>query len=203
MLRQIDFFDPLRDLSAFVASCRSRAYTGIGSRETPDDVCLLMTAIAKRLEAEGLILRSGGAKRADEAFDTGTSHSEIFIPWPNFAERCGRRAPLLRGPNVFVSSRLTTTAYNMAARNHPKFCNLSEGKQKLHARSSYQVMGKKCDDPSAFVLCWTPDGSIGKTTSKTGGTGQAIRIAYAYGVPVFNLRRDDHREAWERFVELR
>jgi hypothetical protein len=203
MNQQIDFLDPLRDLPAFVASCRGRAYTGIGSRETPDDVCLLMTAIAKRLETEGLVLRSGAAKKADEAFDTGTSRSEIFIPWPNFAERCGRRSPLLPGPNVFISSRLTTTAYNMAARNHPKFYNLSEGKQRLHARSSYQVMGKTCADPSAFVLCWTPDGSTSKTYSRTGGTGQAIRIAYAHGIPIFNLQRDDHREAWEAFVESR
>lgn len=196
MPRQIDFFDPLRDLRAFIASCEGRAYAGIGSRETPDDICLLMTAIAKRLEAEGLMLRSGGAKGADDAFEEGADNiKRIFLPWEGFNGRASGRN--------FTVVPFVGTAHRIASEHHPAWWCLSEGSMKLLIRNTPQVLGAACNDPSAFVLCWTPDGSIGKTTSKTGGTGQAIRIAYAYGVPVFNLRRDDHREAWERFVELR
>jgi hypothetical protein len=203
MNRQIDFFDPLRDLSKFVASCESRTYAGIGSRETPNDVLDLMRRYAKRLEFLGFLLRSGGAARADEAFDTSTTRSEIFLPWPRFDSFGKRKTKLPKGPEIVVYDSATDAARSMAARHHPKWHDLSEFVKALHARNTHQILGRSLKDPSAFVLCWTPDGSTGKTTSKTGGTGQAIRIARAHGIPVFNLQRDDHRAAWERFVGLR
>ena len=64
----------------------------------------------------------------------------------------------------------------------------------------YQILGMGCKSPSAMVVCWTPDGSTGITTARTGGTGQALRIAFAHGVPIFNLQRRDHREAWEEVI---
>ena len=39
-----------------------------------------------------------------------------------------------------------------------------------------------------------------ETSSATGGTGQAIRIADANHVPVFNMKRDDPRAEWEAFA---
>ena len=35
--------------------------------------------------------------------------------------------------------------------------------------------------PSNFVVCYTPDGKA------SGGTGQAIRIAEYYNIPIYNL----------------
>jgi predicted Rossmann fold nucleotide-binding protein DprA/Smf involved in DNA uptake len=43
-------------------------YTGVGSRKTPPDVLSLMTRIATHLDSLGKILRSGGAKGADDLF---------------------------------------------------------------------------------------------------------------------------------------
>lgn len=53
------------------------------------------------------------------------------------------------------------------------------------------------NEPAAFVLCWTPDGAERETTRDTGGTGQAIRIAVASGVPVVNMARPGWRERLE------
>lgn len=50
------------------------------------------------------------------------------------------------------------------------------------SRNVYQVLGPNLDDPVEFIICWTKDGKA------SGGTGQAIRIANDYGVPVFNLK---------------
>lgn len=196
MTCQIDIFDPIRDLTTFLASCQSKTYAGIGSRETPDDVLRLMTRCAKRIEARhAMVLRSGGAEGADAAFERGTiGPKQIFLPWNGFNGRTIQRG--LLGVNE-------KKAYEIAAKHHPAWNRISDTAKKLMARNTHQVLGATCVDPSAFVLCWTPDGSIGKTTAKTGGTGQAIRIAHAHGIPVFNLRRDDHREAWERFVGMR
>ena len=65
-------------------------YTGIGSRETPSFVLELMEEFAKNLEQRDYILRSGGAKGADQAFSRGagdTDFKDIYVPWPKFAPK--------------------------------------------------------------------------------------------------------------------
>lgn len=51
---------------------------------------------------------------------------------------------------------------------------------KLQARNSYQILGLDLNTPSNFVICWTKNGK------GSGGTGQAIRIARAYNIPIFD-----------------
>lgn len=69
-------------------------YTGIGSRETPQDVLDYMTYLGETL-APYYILRSGKAQGADEAFQLGVEkkqkqegfkhvHAQIFTPWKSF-----------------------------------------------------------------------------------------------------------------------
>ena len=66
---------------------------------------------------------------------------------------------------------------------------LKQGGKKLQARNSHQVLGDSLRDPVAFVVCWTTDGAetLKETGRHTGGTGQAIRLADACNIPVFNL----------------
>ena len=49
----------------------TKYFAGIGSRETPQDILKLMTKSAYRLEQLGYVLRSGGARGADKAFELG------------------------------------------------------------------------------------------------------------------------------------
>jgi predicted Rossmann fold nucleotide-binding protein DprA/Smf involved in DNA uptake len=49
-------------------------YAGIGSRETPKEICNKMTEIASLLEKQDFVLRSGGANGADSAFEKGHYH---------------------------------------------------------------------------------------------------------------------------------
>ena len=165
-------------------------YAGIGSRRTPVDVLDLMTRIAKRLDGWGWTLRSGGADGADDAFNNGAlQRPEIYLPWRNFRGIIGARLP-----------QPTAEAMTIAAQHHPNWKNVYKAARSLFARNVHQVLGADCATPSAFVICWTPDGSTGETTSRTGGTGQAIRIAGAHRIPIFNLARQDHREAWEEAI---
>jgi len=136
-------------------------YAGIGSRETPPSVCHRMTRIAEMLYADGWWLSSGGAKRADQAFEAGAGeHKEIYRP---------RHA--------------TPDAYALAERYHPAWDRCSPVARALHARNGLIMLGPKLDSPVNFVVCWTSDGKA------SGGTGQALRIAAdpAYAIPVFNL----------------
>lgn len=147
-------------------------YAGVGSRETPPEVLEIMRKAAGRLSARGLILRSGGARGADKAFESGVpadGAKEIYLPWPRYE----LHSSLLYQPPA--------QAFEVAAAYHPGWDRLSEGGRKLMARNAQQVLGAALDRPARFVLCWTKDGG------PSGGTGQAIRIAAGHGIPVFNL----------------
>jgi len=62
------------------------------------------------------------------------------------------------------------------------------------ARNSYQVLGPDLATPVDFVWCWTPHGAV------IGGTGQALRIAAAYEIPVFNLATDKDYSGLETWL---
>lgn len=154
-----------------------KCYAGIGSRRTPDDVLLTMVELAERLALMGWTLRSGHAPGADRAFEDGAGRlAEVFLPWPSFENS----EPL--DADVIVD-RPTSAAMNLAPQFHPAWDRLGQGARKLMARNVHQVLGRDCrvEDRSSFVLCWTPQ-ALGR-----GGTGQAIRMARHYGVPVFDL----------------
>lgn len=46
-------------------------YAGIGSRETPENICKFMTTCATFLADNDYVLRSGAAIGADAAFEVG------------------------------------------------------------------------------------------------------------------------------------
>lgn len=110
------------------------------------------------------------------------------------------RGAKLPRPRANGLQRPSERAYDIAADHHPAWQNCGENARELHARNVHQVLGADCSTPSKFAICWTPDGAQTDTTKATGGTGQAIRIAVAYGVPVFNLARADTLERLKAFV---
>lgn len=149
-------------------------YAGIGSRETPESILNLMKQMGAHLAKIGVVLRSGGAEGADQAFEEGCDSvnglKEIYLPWKNFQNS---HSKLIVGPPG-------TKAYEIAEEYHPYWANLSDGVKKLQARNSHQVLGEDLATLSNFVICYTAKGK-GK-----GGTGQAIRIAKAHNIPIFD-----------------
>ena len=125
-------------------------------------------------------MRSGGAGGADQSFERGVDKAngkkEIFLPWRNFE---GSDSKLI------VSDE---RAFEIAKRFHPYWHNLKQGAQKLQSRNSHQVLGWDLNTPSKFVICWTEKGK-GK-----GGTGQSLRIATEYKIPIFDAGRFDSIE---------
>ena len=164
-----------------------KAYTGIGSRETPDDILELMRWFANNLYFKGYTLRSGGAPGADQAFEFGLAgadqnrsliqeRSEIYLPWGTF-EKDNRSwlKPKLEKPQ--------SDAYHYAAKYHPGWKFLTPGAMTFHARNIHQVFGPDVNNPiySDFIICWTKNAKGG------GGTGQALRAAKGVEVPVYDL----------------
>lgn len=158
-------------------------YAGIGSRETPNNILEEMRIIGYGLAKKyDWILRSGHAPGADSAFELGCDQAhgtkEIYLPWNKFNNA---------KEGIVVTPYAESTA--LAKKFHPAWNRLDQWGQKLMIRNGYQVFGSKLDTPVDFVICWTKDGKA------SGGTGQAIRMAEAYGIPVLNLRNVDFKQA--------
>lgn len=153
-------------------------YAGIGSRETPNEICALMTILGEAL-AERYVLRSGHAVGADIAFEVGCDRAKgEKLIWTG-------------------NSEVSQAALDLAKRVHPSeaFDEFSLFVKTLHARNGYQVLNEDLCSPVEMVICWTPDGCIEhkRRTRRTGGTGQAISVASLNGVRIFNIQREAHR----------
>lgn len=168
-----------------------RIYTGIGSRNTPAETLDKFTRLAHQLEADGWILRSGGADGADSAFDAGVEGAarEIFLPWYGFNGKTG----------IVADRTAWDKAEQLASQVHPAWAYLKPPVRKLHARNCFQILGLDLSTPAELVLCWTPDGAQTEKqrSPKTGGTGTAIALADRHGVPVINFF---HLDAEERLA---
>lgn len=149
-----------------------KPYAGVGARNTPDYILRLMESVSKKLAEDGFVLRSGAAAGADTAFEAGckkvNGKSEIFLPWRNFN-------------NSDSSLVVKKEAFKIAETVHPNWNALSDGARKLQARNSHQLLGYDLNHKSLFVICWTKEAKI------IGGTGQAIRLAKKFNIPVFNM----------------
>lgn len=156
-------------------SSRSKVYTGIGSRITPADVTAKMRKIAEFLRDNHWKLRSGGADGADAAFEKGAEpHMEIYLPWKRFNGR-PMEAPYYHKFEKFSQAMM------IAADIHEAWHLCDQAARKLHARNVIQILGPNLDEPSKFVICWTPDGRI------KGGTRTALILADRNNIPIFNL----------------
>lgn len=155
-------------------------YAGIGSRETPSDILVFMTEIARYLEVQGYTLRSGGCVGPDQAFASGVSTYELYVPW--------------NGYNGLQGHTPTSEGLNLAAAVHPNWAGCSRGAKLMHGRNSHIVMGPNLDSLVKFVVCWTKNGRA------MGGTGQGIRMAEECGVPVHNLKNNEHYVYWKELL---
>ena len=162
---------------------KTKIYAGVGSRETDKATLSYMKDMAGRLEANGFKLLSGGADGADKAFESGTKNSQVFL-----AEDIAS--------NRFGNAQQALTIAEQYYHTPRKWSGLSPRVKQLMARNCYEVLGEDLNSPVDFVLCksklWN-----GKPS---GGTSQAIRIAEAYGIPVFNLAYDGERQKFEQWV---
>ena len=151
----------------------SMRYAGIGARETPKNFLDQMTDIASKLEVEGYILRSGGAKGADTAFEKGHT----------------------RPSEIFYKEDATGQTRAIAKEMHPAPERLTGYGLDLQARNTNQLFGKNLDTPVDFVLTWTPGGQA------VGGTGQALRMAAPKGIPIINMAKPGWRAELQKVVE--
>lgn len=156
-------------------------YTGIGARETPAPLLALMEKVGAFLAAEGYLLRSGGAEGASAAFEKGCDAAKgkknIFLPWRGF-----------NGNNSNMYN-VTEKALSLAKNFNPAWVTLNDSAKKLQGRYAHAQLGDGLNRPSDFILCYTKEGK------KKGGTGQALKVADQYSIPVFDLGEFEYDHA--------
>lgn len=170
-------------------------YAGIGARATPPEMLNLMSRIANKLEGMGYILRSGGAAGADTAFERGVinaANRQIYLPGAQFNSR-------MAGAGGYINAAQLPSwqqALETVSQFHPAPERLSNFARALMARNAMQVLGGNLQEPAKMVVAWTPGGQI------TGGTGQALRMAQAYGIPIRNLGNSETLANVKKFLNI-
>lgn len=149
-------------------------YTGVGSRETPENILKLMTGVAKKLNEYDYVLRSGGAKGADCAFEIGADKCDIY----SVNEK---HKPISKKPNIIPNLEEYRDLAKICCLHYNKITN--QYAKDLHTRNICQVIGHNINEiiKSDFLLCYTKFGDY------VGGTTTAIRCAEHFDVPIFNF----------------
>jgi len=166
-----------------------RYYTGVGSRNTPDSICCLISKLALFMENKGFILRSGCAAGADTAFYKGLkdkSKCEIYLPWKGFNG----------SDSLFIDPSVRALKIAERTLDNSHWNTLTSAGRKLHARNVHQVLGPNCDSPSELLVCWTKDGR------DIGGTATAIKVARNHNIRVYNLGKEATRAYFENLINL-
>ncbi len=105
---------------------------------------------------------------------------------------------LEKAREILIEKNIYTVTPRFVSANKQQRQHLDPREFKIahaHYLCVFQILQEKLIDPVKMVICWTPDGAVGKkeyTAGVTGLTGIAIKLAEAYDIPVFNLQRNDH-----------
>lgn len=171
--------------------------TGVGSRETPEWAQAWLRQVIRSYAARGYGIRTGDADKADEA--TREAAKAAGAPLRVYAvskQACedtlcfNRRPPLVQ-----------REALDLVMELHPSGKWLKPFHRLLHARNALQVRGDALDEPAERVVLWASRSEFddeGRLKNVAGGTGQAVRVAYKFGIPSFNLDLPEHRAQLER-----
>lgn len=161
-------------------------YAGVGSRACNATELGLIQKISQHVANRNWLLRSGGAKGADSAFEWGCQqalgHKEIFIPCSPFN---GRQSGDMDVFNIPFDMDVFET---YVSKIHPNPQALLQPKNRFallaHTRNVYQILGPNVDDPVDLVIyCANEHNGV-----VAGGTATAVHLARSLEIPTYNLR---------------
>lgn len=164
-------------------------YAGVGSRETPVEICKLMFLWGKRLSKLNCILRSGAAIGADISFEQGCDsvlgNKEIY-----YTHRYCVHYKNTVSDYYLYNELLNNEKVELVKKFHPRASSLKSYPFKLMMRNCHQVLGYDLRTPVDFVLMWAPKihrDEKNRIYNCSGGTGFAVRLAYSLNIPIFDI----------------
>lgn len=188
----------MQNLTSLIASLweeEGTPWSGIGSREcqtTENEEW--MGNFARLASHAKWKMRSGGASGPDTYFENGTPNEckEIYLPNEKFGKRDLTHSIVPKNDLM-----LWLKAGLIAEKHHPAGKNMPQNVREMMTRNVFQVLGPKLRTPSKIVICdaprWTFDDE-GVLCSVSGGTGQAVRMAYEQKIPTYVWSIPEHKE---------
>jgi hypothetical protein len=167
-----------------------RPYAATGNKEMPESFKPLIQRIGRNLEKAGYMLRTGGMEGLEDVIEKSATKLELHLPFKDFDGK---------------NSKFTYTSdfvKGIAKMFHTSFDTLKPVVQTFLAKNVRLVLGKDGKSPALFLVVWTEDGAetAAEKTFKTGNSGNAIAIANAIKIPVFNLVRPDAERRLYDFI---
>lgn len=162
----------------------AKTATLIGSREPPERIANIAIKIGRVLSDRGILAYSGGAPGMDShfLFDYAPERRRIILPENGF------NGLYSNGMDIIDYNELDTyKAADEARKVAGNFDYQNEWTQRRYARNAVQILRENLDSPTDFVLFW----AIEKDFCVKGGTAIATRLARLYGVPSFNLWKEN------------
>lgn len=165
----------------------------VGSRGITAQDIQFLTKIGYQLVSAGWTVHSGGAQGADQAFAVGAAealHHEapgglvIHLPWTSY-ERAAADAAVRRsgGQALLDTVPFTDTERALALQFHPAADRLSRGGVTLMTRNVRIICPQGPSQRPVDLVIALPGDKPGG-----GGTGQALRLAAHFHIPLHDLR---------------
>jgi hypothetical protein len=200
-------------------------YTGVGFEKANGEHVDVVSELAYLLGINGFSLRSGGYLGVSSFFESGTS--EAFK-----SPSCtGRPFALRKGTEVNAVKEIYLAYRGFNNHNDDAIFDYSEthktrmkaflakaGIDRAVANADspfvqrdamvrmYQLLGFRLNEPSKFMVTWTPDGvhRAEGVTHNTGPTGISIIMAQHFKIPVLNIGNEKQlNQVKERIKQLR
>lgn len=165
-------------------------FVATGPRDAPASALSKMISFIEELETLGYTLRNGGRDGAEDLFEKSVKRKEIHLPWKGFLDKDSK----------FTFT--TDAARILASRFHPSYDNLKPVIQTFLATDVRMVMGKDLRSPALFLMVWSEDGAetLIEKTARTGNAGQAISVACALKIPIFNFGKSDAEQRLRTYL---
>lgn len=172
-----------------------KAYAAAGSSNTPADVLVLMSQVARVMSSKGITLRCSEQSEADKAFLKGAQgKSFIFVPGPQFDESLDQEdavynpySPWAIESDIGPSSSDATFARSL----DPKFLMLSKAEKQWEVVANSLIYGLDRVSLARMLIVWsTPNDHCYRF----------IKKAVAANVRVYNLALVEHRATIQALV---
>lgn len=158
-----------------------KPYIMTSGRDVPKHIVEQMVELSRSIKESGYVLRIGGLEGGDNVLGELDKDAELYLPWKNFSDKVSK---------LYFS---TEECLALASKFNAKFNEINNSMRSFLGMYTRMVLGKDLKSRVNFIICWTPDGAEDSSsiTTKTGLIAQAIGIASAMKIPVFNLNNAD------------